>query len=312
MKGRAPGIIAVLAGLALSGCAGRPQAARPTPAAASRQASATSAPALALAAQVPWQPLYAGDPLRVVVQLASPRAAEELYRQSLAWEQGQLTPTPGFAAPEVPSTWGPAVTLNLYRLEPGGGRTPVLAGGAWAPYLLQPQGEPLEVDPGLGVHSQEWLAPPGAAPLAPGHYVLQVYWTGLGLVDAQLLGPGGALRAEDIPLEVREPAGDSAQATHLGRLAYAAYWQRRYEEARRLGREALALDPGPATPERMEAYLIVANSSLALKDYQAAAETYRDLAGRAPKGSKEALVAQYWLGVIGRLLQATPTPGPAD
>ncbi|HYK91305.1 MAG TPA: hypothetical protein VE398_21215 [Acidobacteriota bacterium] len=55
-----------------------------------------------------------------------------------------------------------------------------------------------------------------------------------------------------------------------------------YEQARRNGRQAVTLDPGNPYPERIETWFIVANASIALKDFKTARETLMELLTKLP------------------------------
>ncbi len=261
-----------------------------------------SAPALALALELPWEPVYAGDPLRVVVQLSSPRAMDALYAQYLALEAGQPTPALAFASPAVAADWAQGVTLALYRLEAGGTRTPVLAPGDWAGYRRRPEeSEDVAFGPSLA-WAQEWLVPAEAAGLEAGDYVLEAAWDGRGLADGALLGADGALQAQALSVTVQAPENWD-QATHLGRLANVAFLQGDNARARTLGQEALDTGLDDGSPERLNLYFLVAAACFGQQDYQAAIATYKRVIARVPAGSELALLAQQWIDMIEDLQQ---------
>jgi tetratricopeptide (TPR) repeat protein len=249
-----------------------PVAAGPEPAAA----------ALAIGAELRWDGFYAGDPLWVRVRLSSPRAHADLFRQAQAEAQGQPATGATFAAPKVSPDWASGVMLTLSQVDDAGKRAPVLQGAAWAPHLVKPK----EQLPDLGLDFmpliREWVVGPEAAPLAEGRYLLEVAWNGKGMVDSSLLPNDGVLRGEEIAFEVKSPADDSQRAEHLSRLARVEYLLEKYEQARDHGRQALRLWPDVLSPERVQTYFVVGNSSIGLKDYKSAEDLYRELLEKLP------------------------------
>jgi tetratricopeptide (TPR) repeat protein len=229
-----------------------------------------------------WQPVYAGDPLVVSVRIWSPRERQELYKQALKAEQGQA-PTPSdFAPPKIPNDWISSVVFNLFKIDQAGKRVPVLPAGAWEPYRVKPETGLLSLaDLGLASPSARWVVSPDAAKLSEGQYVLTVAWQGS--VTGAGSGPRGSeLKSEELFFDVKPVTSDAEKAGHLGRMAYFEYRMGNYEQARRDGKEAVALDPENLFPERIETWFIIANASIGLKDFKSARETLTALLAKLP------------------------------
>ena len=249
------------------------------------------APDLVIRAELTWQKLYPGDPLRVCVRISSPRAEQEAFKATLMREQGQTSPQPLYTAPKIDSNWVSRVTLNLYRIERDGNHNPVLSASNLAGFLLVPKKKFPQIDLGLGVWFEEWLVPPEVVKLEEGRYVLEVSWMGQGIVDAEFLDSNGLLKGADLIFDVKSPINDLEGAGHARRLAFYTYMTEKYEEARTYGQEALKLDSENLIPECIETYFIVANSSIALKDYKSASKAYRDLLDKLPPSEQNDLTA---------------------
>jgi len=262
---------------------------------ATAAADGDALPALALAVELPWAPIYAGDPLRLVVRLSSPRAWEALYAQYLAAEAGQPAPEAATAAPAVPSDWEQGVALTLDRLDSGGAHQAVLTAAAWAPHLRQREADLPEI--GLTVWMREWLVPAEAASLQEGEYALTATWHGQ--------GPEGAVTAEEVRFSVTAPANDSEKAVQAGRLAYCAFARGDYAEARTQGQQALEMGVEDGTPERFELHFLVAGAAFGLQDYEAAIATYERIIALAPRGSDLALLAQQWIDITKEIQAAS-------
>jgi tetratricopeptide (TPR) repeat protein len=246
-------------------------------------------PALALAAELPWEPVYAGDPLRVVVRLSNPRAMDALSAQYLAAEVEQPTPVAGSDAPIIPADWAQGVTLTLERLEAGGARTAVLTGDDWAPHLRQREMDLPQA--GLVVWREEWLVPADAAQLEEGEYALSVLWD----------GPDGAIEAAEVRFAASAPANDVEAAVTASRLANAAYARGDYAEALARGQEALDMGVEDFSPERFDTYFLVAGAAFGLKDYERAIATYERIIALAPEGHDLALLAQQWIDIVNEI-----------
>jgi hypothetical protein len=245
----------------------------------------TTAAMLAIGAEMRWQPVYAGDPLAVMVRVWSPRERQELYKQTLKAEQGQVSPPSDFVPPKIPDNWVSSVALNLFKIDQDGKRVSMLPAGAWDPYRVKPETGLLSVaDLGLASPSASWLIPPDAAKLSEGQYVLTVAWKG-GAAGAGSRPGGGELKGEELFFDVKPMTSDSEKAGHLERLAHFEFKMGDYELARRQGKEAIALDPENVFPERIETWFTIANASIALKDFRSAQETLTALLAKLPPPS---------------------------
>lgn len=259
----------------------RKKSAPPSAQPAGGQEKAT-AEVLAIRAEMRWQPVYAGDPLAVVVRIWSPRERQELYKQTLKAERGQA-PTPSdFVPPKIAEGWESSVALNLFRIDQAGKRVSVLPSGAWEPYRVKPETGLLSLaDLGLASPSASWIISPDAAKLIEGQYVLTVAWQGS--VTGAGSRPGSSeLKGEELFFDVKPLTSGSERAGHLRRLAYYGYRMRNYEQARRDGEAAASLDPENLFPESIETWFIIANASIALKDFKSAKETLTALLAKLP------------------------------
>jgi tetratricopeptide (TPR) repeat protein len=244
-----------------------------------------------------WQPVYAGDPLAVVVRIWSTRERQELYKQTLKAEQGQAPTPSSFVPPKIANNWASSVALDLFRIDQAGKRVSVLPAGAWEPYRVKPETGLLSLaDLGLASPSAGWVVSPDAAKLTEGQYVLMVSWKG-SINGAGSRSGGSELKGEDLFFEVKPATIDSERAGHLGRLAYYEYSMGSYEQARRDGKEAVTLDPENLFPERIETWFIIANASIGLKDFKSARETLAALLAKLPPPATSdiALVAKQLL-----------------
>jgi len=241
-----------------------------------------AAPVLAIGAEIRWQPAYAGDPLAVVVRIWSPRERQELYKQTLKAEEGQKPTRSDFVPPKIPHDWASSVALDLYEIDQAGKRIPMLPAGAWETYRVKPEAGLLSLA-GLGLASPSatWIASPDAVKLSEGRYVLTVSWKG-SITDSGSRPEGGELKGKELLFDVRPLTSDSEKAGHLGRLAYYECSIGSYEQARRDGKEAVTLDPENLFPERIETWFIIANASIALKDFKSARETLTALLAKLP------------------------------
>lgn len=241
-----------------------------------------AAAVLAIGAEMPWQPVYPGDPLMVLVRIWSPRERQELYKQTLKAEQGQAPTPSNFAPPKIADGWASSVALNLFRIDQAGKRVSVLPSGAWEPYRVKPEAGLLSLsDLGLAGHLAGWVVPPDAVKLTEGQYILTVAWKG-SPPDAGSRAGNNELKGEDLFFDVKSLTSDAEKAGHLGRLAYFEYRMGNYEQARRDGKAAVALDPENLFPERIETWFITANASIGLKDFKSAKETLTALLAKLP------------------------------
>lgn len=255
------------------------------------------APAFALAAELPWQPVYCGDPLRLMVRLSSPRAMQDAYR-AISDQEGQDSESTTIGAPDVPVDWFQGLDLTLYHVDADGTRTEVLADSAWAPH--QRQTHPSLPAVSLVTWSQEWFVPAEIAQLQEGGYLLAASWDGHGL-DRTLLGPDGIVMAEELRFAVQAPTSDGERATQAGRLAYNAYVRGDYPEARTHGEEALELGVEDGSPDRLDTHFLVAGACFGMKDYPAAIAAYERIIALPAKGHHLADLAQQWIDVINEM-----------
>ena len=237
---------------------------------------------LAVGAEMRWQPVYAEDPLMVVVRLWSPRERQELYKQTLKAEQGQA-PTPSdFVPPKIPSDWASSIALGLFKIDHAGKRVSVLPAGAWEPYRVKPETGLLSLaDLGLASPSATWILSPDAVKLSEGRFVLTVAWKGH-ITGAVSRAGGIELRGEELFFDVRPVTSGSERARHLGRMAYFESRTRNYAQARRDGKAAVAQDPENVFPERVETWFNVANAFIAIKDFKSAREILTALLAKLP------------------------------
>lgn len=259
----------------------RKKSARPPAQVAGGQEQGAAA-VLAIGAEMRWQPVYAGDPLAVVVRIWSPRERQELYKQTLKAEQGQAPTPSSFVPSKIANDWASSVALGLFKIDQAGKRVSVLPAGAWEPYRVKPETGLLSLaDLGLASPSAAWTISPGAAKLSEGQYVLTVAWKG-SVVGAGSRSESSELKGEELFFDVKPLTSDSERAGHLGRLAYYEYSMGSYEKARRDGKEAVTLDPENLFPEGIKTWFIIANASIGLKDFKSARETLIALLAKLP------------------------------
>ncbi len=275
------------------------KSAPPSAQVAGGQEKATAA-VLAIGAEMRWQPVYAGDPLAVVVRIWSPRERQELYKQTLKAEQGQAPTTSDFVPPKIANDWASSVALGLFKIDQARKRVSVLPAGAWEPYRVKPETGLLSLaDLGLASPSAAWVVSPDAVKLTEGQYLLTVSWQGS--VTGAGSRPGGSeLKGQELFFEVKPVTSDSERADHLGRLAYFEYRMGNCEQARRDGKEAVAFDPENLFPERIETWFIIANASIGLKDFRSAKEILTALLAKLPppETSDIALAAKQLLDFL--------------
>ena len=252
---------------------------------------------LAIRTELRWRPVYAGDPLAVVVRIWSPRERQELYKQTLKAEQGQAPTQSSFVPPKIPNDWTSSVGLGLFKIDQAGKRVSVLPAGAWEPYRIKPETGLLSLaDLGLASPSTGWIVSPDAAKLSEGRYVLSVAWQDSATGAGSGLR-GSELKGEELFFDVRPVTSDSERARHLGRMAYFESRTRNYAQARRDGKAAVAQDPENVFPERVETWFNVANAFIATKDFKSAREILTALLAKLPPPEKSdvALAAKQLL-----------------
>ena len=235
-----------------------------------------NAPAAGLALEVRpvWPTVYAGGPFAVRARITSPRAQQDSYRELLALEEGAKPRTSTFKAPSVREGWAEKVVFTVKRVQPDGSTRPVLEGLDWTACLVllaEDQGP----DPaGAGTGPREWNVGPEAAPLAEGDYRLQASWK----------GPEGTLTASETRFTVKPAATWDEKAEHARRLAKFEFGRGRYQEALAQATAVINADP-PFTPEIAETFMIAAASQAGLKNWRAAADTYKKLIAWLPAHS---------------------------
>ncbi len=235
----------------------------------SLQSFATAtAPGFQVSAEVLWEPVLAGDPLRLVVRLNAP-SATEAWTQALRQGQHNGPPT----LPAMASDWWNGLRLELFRLGTNGVRTSVLAPDRWAAYSRTVSDASTGIEQRLGSWTQEYLTDPAVLGLEPGNYALRVQWDGHGLASLAAPVSGSALTGAEIAFRVAAATDDSARARHLERLAFQAWDQERWESARDLAQQAALFAPGAVNPEAVDNQFVLASASVRLKDYLGAAKS---------------------------------------
>ncbi len=235
----------------------------------SLQSFATAtAPSFQVTTDVVWEPVLAGDPLRIVVRLNAP-SATEAWTQALHQEQHNGPPT----LPAIASGWWNGLRLELFRLGTNGARTSVLAPDRWAAYSRTVSDPSTGIEQRLGSWTREFLTDPAVSGLEPGNYTLRVQWDGHGLATLAAPASGSATTGTEIAFRVAAAADDVTRARHLERLAFQAWDQKRWESARDLAQQATLLTPGAADPEAVDNQFVLASASVGLKDYLGAAKS---------------------------------------
>jgi hypothetical protein len=225
-------------------------------------------PILDLSAEILWDELYSGDPLRFRVRLTTPRARQSALLARLG--QGVHQP-----APRISTNWPGKLSMELHRSVSDGPSVLVMSGDDWAPFA-RPQLEPEALGWNVSVRSREWLVSPERAALQEGRYLLVLRWNGNGLLDPPV--PDSYL-FEWLQFDVKKPANDVDLARQSRRLAFHSFTVGNFEQARSQGLEALRLDPASQTAENWENRLLVINAGIQLGKYFQAAH---DSIGLAP------------------------------
>ena len=251
----------------------------PAPVAGGQEQGAAAV--LAIGTEMRWQPVYAGDPLMVLVRIWSPKERQELYKQTLKAEQGQAPTPSNFVPPKISDGWASSVALNLFKIDQAGKHVSVLPASSWEPYRVKPETGVSLAELGLANHSALWIVSPDAAKLTEGQYLLTVSWKG-NPPDAGSQAGSNELKGEELFFDIKPLTSDAEKAGHLGRMAYFEYRMGNYEQARRDGKEAVTLDPENLFPERIETWFITANASIGLKDFKSAKETLTALLAKLP------------------------------
>ena len=243
--------------------------------------------ALVLDARPVWKPMYVGDPLAIRVQLTSPRARQEAYRELRALESGVKPKTPAFRAPAVPESWTGQVAFNLLQAQADGSSKPVLEGLAWAAFLVPLAEEAPDLSGGYGPRAHEWTVPPDQAALAEGTYILRVTWK----------GPDGTLTAPEARFVVKPATDKLKKVEHARRLALFEFGREHYQEALTQAKTVINADP-PFTPEIAGVYMVAAAAQAGLKNWKAAADTYKKLIAWLPAKSDLTALVQDMLKYV--------------
>jgi hypothetical protein len=242
-----------------------------------------------LSAELEWGPVLAGDPLWLTAQLSSPRWRQEAFLQRIQNSTEMTAPSPlaGLAA-----HWVDGISLNLYRIQPGGARNLVLSQDQWRNFRRELAIDGAAWDGILAARSREWMAPGEAAALLEGNYLLIIAWDGTGLIDPGALAVGGVLSETEIFFEVKPITGDTERAAHLRRVAFQKWDSGEDQLARQIAIEALALDPNHRGKEAIETAFIVASASIRLDDYLGAAQALRGITEGSPELAQTHLAEQ--------------------
>lgn len=230
--------------------------------------------ALALEVRPLWPTVYTGGPLAIRAQIASPRARQDAYRELRALEDGTKLKAPPFQPPDLPEDWAAQVVFTVKQVQADGSTKPALEGLDWTTCLV-PLSEDQTADPaGASALPREWNAGPDVAPLVEGAYLLQAAWK----------GPEGTLTASETRFTVKPAVTQDEKTEHARRLAKFEFGRGRYEEA--LAQATAVIDADPVfTPEIAETFMVAAASQAGLKNWQAAADTYKKLIAWLPAKS---------------------------
>ncbi len=242
---------------------------------------------LALEVRPLWPTVYTGSLLAIRARITSPRAQQDAYRELRALEDGTKPKTPTFKPPAVPKGWVEQVAFTVKQLQADGSTRPVLEGLDWTACLV-PLSEDQTADPaGASALPREWNLGPDVAPLAEGAYLLQAAWK----------GPEGTLTASETRFTVKPAATQDEKTEHARRLAKFEFGRGRYQEA--LAQATAVIDADPVfTPEIAETFMVAAASQAGLKNWQAAAETYKKLLAWLPDKSDQAELVRDMLKYV--------------
>lgn len=249
---------------------------------------------LALATELAGNPVYPGEPLRVSVRLS----AAEFLQQTVLFLAGQTNALPTNGLPVAQATnWTDRLNFSIWQvLFTTNGSIQygtMVSSGTWAEFRRSPPDVLPELDAALPVWTCEYLLPATNLTLvASNTYALSAMW------DGGIGTNGGTMEMYFAPFlyfEVRTPQTPEEQADHLGRLAYEANLNGKTNEALSLGRQALALDGGNASPQRLETYALVYDLAFAQGDFRGGMQTLADWTSLYPAGrfSEAALQINY-------------------
>ena len=224
--------------------------------------------------------------MAIRARITSPRAQQDAYRELRALEDGTKPKTPPFKPPAVPEGWAEQVVFTVKQVQADGSTRPVLADLDWTARLVplpKIKRRPRRLEP----LPREWAWARTYAPLAEGAYLLQAAWK----------GPEGTLTASETRFTVKPAATQDEKTEHARRLAKFEFGRGRYQEA--LAQATAVIDADPVfTPEIAETFMVAAASQAGLKNWQAAAETYKKLLAWLPDKSDQAELVRDMLKYV--------------
>jgi hypothetical protein len=259
-------------------------------------------PHLALSAELLWDDLLDGDPLRIAIHLSSSAYTEALAQSK---ESGQPLPETVFQ-PTVAADWHKKLNFWLWR-RVGDSYTDLLRDRNWQTFLRPEAVSPRSFRSNPLTHSREWLVPGDVMALEPGEYSLSVFWTGDEMVEPEALPANGFVSSPSIRFQVsaRTNALQNALAAH--RLAYASYAAGDHRLALDHALSALAQTDARKTLAVEGTHMIAANAAIKLQEYRTAAVLSRDL---SQSGLGELAETAYWLNrALAPEILLGPDPG---
>jgi hypothetical protein len=228
-------------------------------------------PNLAVATELLWNDLLAGDPLRIEMHLSCPAYQEALVESQ---RTGQPIPANVFR-PTIRTNWHENLYFTLYS-HFDDNYIQVLDSREWKLFLRPESVSPSCFGQKMLTQSREWFLPAGKIQFEPGEYVLSVSWDGDGMVEEAALPSNGFVSAAEVRFQVAASTNTLQQTTHEHRLAFDAYVSGDYRKA--LDHALLALGQNDARTVLLTegTHMLAANAALKLQDYRTAAVLLQD------------------------------------
>ncbi|MBL9137047.1 MAG: hypothetical protein JNK85_14340 [Verrucomicrobiales bacterium] len=193
---------------------------------------------LQVSADLDWQEMIEGDPLRLWVRLHGVTGA-------------------------VKPNWTEGLTVTLRRLSGVSPPEVTLGPARWPAFL---QADPFDFEL-LSVSNvtriREFLVPPDAAGLEAGRYALEIAWNGTPFAPALLLPTNGVVGVPTVEFEVRPATNAVLQALGRRHLAWYHYLVGNLTAVLSQARDAHQLDPGGSDPLAIQSEMILAEAAAA-------------------------------------------------
>lgn len=240
---------------------------------------------LQVSADLDWQEMVEGDPLRLWVRLHG---------------------TTG----EVSGDWTKGFALTLRRLSGANPKEVVLGPDRWSGFL---RAEPFDfglLNVSNPTRIGEFLVPPDAAVLDAGRYALEIAWNGAALAPASVLPTDGVVRVPALEFEVFPATNAVLQALGRRHSAWYHYLVGDLAAVLATAREARQLDPGASDPLAIQSEMIFAEAAAASGTPMEGARVLDRLRRQLPSPNTSAAeLAVGRFGLLAPSLRSAENPG---